>query len=195
MVITTNAYMGILVALAAERVFELVWSRRNARRLLSMSAVEIGNAHFPAMVMFHTAFIGAAAAEAVWLDRPFPGILGWAALCGAIAAQALRYWSVATLGIRWNTRIIVLPDVAPVTRGPYRFMRHPNYLAVVVELACIPLIHGCWMTAIVFSAGNAVLLRVRIRAEEKALGAVYARTLGAKPRFFRSPRGPSERSA
>ena len=104
-------------------------------------------------------------------------------VAGAARAQGLRYWAIASLGDRWNTRIIVLPDAAPVTRGPYRFVRHPNYLAVVVEIACLPLIHGAWFTALAFSLGNAALLYVRVRSEEAALGARYATAFAHRPRF------------
>ena len=105
-------------------------------------------------------------------------------------AQALRYWAIASLGEYWNTRIIVVPGLPPVTRGPYRFLRHPNYVAVVLELAAVPLIHGAWVTALVFSLGNALLLWVRIRAEETALGSAYAQTFADKPRFIPEvPRG------
>ena len=138
-----------------------------------MGAVERGRGHYPAMAAFHALFLLSAAAEAIVLKRPFPGRLGWMALGGAIGAQALRYWSIASLKERWNTRIIVFPGLAPVSRGPYRFMRHPNYLAVIVEIACVPLIHRCWLTAAVFSIGNAALLRVRIRTEEAAMGPRY----------------------
>ncbi len=184
MVISVNDYLAILAALAAERLFELALSRRNARRALKMGAMEMGAGHYPVMAIFHALFVAAAAAEVIVFKRPFPGALGWSALFGALAAQGLRYWSVATLGARWNTRIVAFPDMPPVTSGPYRFMRHPNYLAVIVEVACIPLIHGCWLTAAVFSAGNAALLLVRIHAEEAALGPAYARLLGAKPRLI-----------
>ena len=96
----------------------------------------------------------------------------------------MRYWAVTTLGDRWNTRIIVSPDRAPVTSGPYRFMRHPNYLAVVIEIAAVPMIGGAIFTAIAFSIGNALILAVRIPAEERAMGGRYADALGSRRRFF-----------
>jgi methyltransferase len=183
MVISLGAYLAILAALGAERMFHLALASRNARRAFAMGAVERGQGHYPAMAAFHALFLLAAAAEAIMLRRPFPGALGWMALGGALGAQALRYWSIATLGSRWNTRIIVFPGMAPVVRGPYRFMRHPNYLAVIVEVACVPLIHGCWLTAVVFSIGNAALLRVRIRAEEAAMGPRYALEFSGRMRL------------
>jgi methyltransferase len=184
MVISLYAYLAFLAALAAERVFHLALAARNARRAFAMGAVEHGRGHYPAMAALHALFLLSAAAEAIVLKRPFPGALGWVALGGALGAQALRYWSIASLGQRWNTRIIVFPGAQPISRGPYRFMRHPNYLAVIVEVACVPLIHGCWLTALVFSIGNAALLSVRIRAEEAAMGPSYALEFGDRLRLM-----------
>ncbi|MBJ6763373.1 hypothetical protein JGU66_21620 [Myxococcaceae bacterium JPH2] len=181
---TTWLYLGFLTLLVAERVVELVLSKRNAARAFARGGVETGQGHYRVMVAFHTCFLVACAVEVVLGERPF---LGWAsvvALAGAVAAQALRYWAIATLGERWNSRIIVVPDLPPVTGGPYRYLRHPNYVAVVLELLCVPLIHGAWVTALVFSLGNLLLLLVRIRAEEQALGAAYAREFSRRPRFI-----------
>jgi methyltransferase len=192
MVISLGTYLAILAALAAERLFELWLSARNTRRALAAGAFEVGRGHYPVVAAFHTLFVISAAAEAILFKRPFPGALGWAALALALMAQALRYWCVVTLGPRWNTRIIVWPATWPVTGGPYRFIRHPNYLAVIVEVACVPLIHGCWLTAAVFSAGNAALLATRIRVEEAAMGPRYALAFAGRsrllPRTFSAPR-------
>src|SRR5678815_4307251 len=93
----------------------------------------------------------ACALEVVLLDRPFPGAVGWMALAVVLGAQALRYWAIATLGWRWNTRIVVVPGAPPVTGGPYRFVRHPNYVAVIAEMVALPLVHGAWLTALAFT--------------------------------------------
>jgi methyltransferase len=183
LVITTGAYLTIIAAIAAERVLELIISRRNRSIALASGAVETGGDHYLVMTVFHTLFFVSLVVETVGLRRPFPGVIGWAALGGAIGAQALRYWAIVTLGVRWNTRIIVFPDAAPVTSGPYRFLRHPNYLAVIIEMACVPMIHGCWLTATVFSIGNAAILAVRIREEEASLGMNYARAMSSLPRL------------
>ncbi len=188
MVIPPGVYLAFLVALGAERIVELVISARNARWAVARGAIEAGKGHYPVMAVFHTLFIVSCGAESVLLRRVFPGALGWIALVGALAAQALRYWAIITLGRRWNTRIIVLPGVAPMTSGPYRLIRHPNYLAVVMEMISVPMIYGCWITAAVFSAGNALLLRVRIKAEESALGQTYQQTFGSVPRLVPRPR-------
>jgi len=110
--------------------------------------------------------------------------LSLAALAGEIAAQALRSWSVATLGQNWNTRVIVIPDMEPVTSGPYRYIRHPNYVAVVIEIACVPLLSGLVTIAIVFSVANAILLALRIPLEERALGEPYRRAFTSRRRFI-----------
>lgn len=160
-------WLAFLALLALERVFELWLSRRNARAAFARGGVESGAGHFPVMAAVHTLFLLSCAVEGSL--RPFPGALGWAALGGALVAQALRYWAIATLGARWNVRVIVVPGEPLVSSGPYRFVRHPNYAAVCLELLSVPLIHGAWVTATVFSLANAALLAVRIPAEERAL--------------------------
>jgi len=181
------AYLVFLSLTTVERLGELFLSQRNAQRALARGGKEIGQGHYRVMSLFHTAFLLACAAEVLWLHRPFPGLVGWIALAFAIGAQLLRYWAITTLGDRWNTRIIFVPGATPVTGGPYRFVRHPNYVAVILEMICIPLVHGAYLTAIVFTVGNALLLTVRIRAEEAALGAEYQRAFAHQPRFI--PKG------
>ena len=124
------------------------------------------------MAAVHAAWLAACPLE-VWLrGRPFIAALGLPALLLLVAAFALRYWVIATLGERWTTRILCLPGVPPVDRGPYRWLRHPNYLAVAVEIAALPLVHTAWWSAAAFSLANAAVLRVRIRAEEEALARI-----------------------
>ncbi|AKT36467.1 isoprenylcysteine carboxyl methyltransferase [Chondromyces crocatus] len=176
-------YLGFLGFLAVERLAELHLSSRNAAWAFARGGVEMGQGHYPIMAAFHTLFLGACATEVLFLDRAFPGALGWMALALAALAQGLRYWAVSTLGPRWNTRVIVVPGLAPVVGGPYRFLRHPNYVAVMMEMAVVPLIHGAWISAVLFSVGNALLLWVRIRAEERALGPLWADAFAGRPRF------------
>jgi len=167
-----HLYLALILAVTAERAVELWLSERNARRALARGGAEHGRGHYPAMVALHTALLVACAAEALaWPEPPRP--LAWLAVAGVALAQGLRWWAVATLGERWSTRVVVVPGAAPVTGGPYRFLRHPNYLAVVVEVACLPLAWGSWRTALLFTAGNALVLRARIRAEERALGPAW----------------------
>lgn len=184
MVSPQGAYFAFLGLLALERLVELFLSRRNARLALAAGAIEAGRGHYPVMVGFHSLFLLCCAAEVLLFPRSFPGALGWVALGVALLAQALRYWAVVSLGPRWNTRVLVWPGIAPVTSGPYRFLRHPNYLAVVLEMAAVPLVFGAWVTALVFSLGNLVLLAVRIRSEEKALGPSWAEAFVGRGRLL-----------
>lgn len=163
-------YVALVGATAVERLAELVVSARNARWSFARGGVETGRGHFPAMVALHSGLLVACVAEAVLADRPFLPWLGWPMLVLVLASQALRWWCVATLGHRWNTRIIVVPGLPLVSAGPYRWMRHPNYVAVVLEGVALPLVHTSWVTALGFTAANLVLLaRFRIPAEDRAL--------------------------
>lgn len=162
-------YAGLIALIVVERLVEMVVSRRNEKRLLARGAVEVGASHFPAMVVLHTTFLFAAVAEVWWLDRPFIAPVAAVMMGLIIATMALRLWVITTLQGRWTVRVLVLPNSLPVTGGPYRFLRHPNYLAVMVEMFAIPLVHCAWWTALFFSVANAALLVVRIRTEEKAL--------------------------
>lgn len=160
----------VLVATALERLAELVASTRNARWAFARGGVERGRGHFGPMVALHTALILGAFAEVHLLDRPFVPAVGWPALVAVVASQALRWWCIGSLGPRWNTRVVVVPGLPLVERGPYRWLRHPNYVAVALEGLALPLVHGAWLTAVVFTVLNAVLLLgFRIPAEERAL--------------------------
>ena len=182
--ISLRTYLILLAMLVVERIFELNLARRNAKRAFDRGAVEVGQTHYRVMVAFHAIFIVSCAAEAIFFPHTLPNIVAWIALFAEVCAQSLRYWVVSTLGERWNTRIVVTPERAPVTTGPYRFMRHPNYLAVVIEIAAVPMIGAAIFTAIVFSIGNALILAVRIPAEERAMGAHYEDALGSRRRFI-----------
>jgi methyltransferase len=184
MVSSRTAYLALIALLALERLVELGVSRRNARRAVERGAVEVGQGHFRVMAAMHALFLVACPLEVYGLQRPFPGVFGWICLGGVALAQGLRYWAVFTLGERWNVRILVLPHAAPVTRGPYRWVRHPNYVAVAMEILLVPLVHGAWLTAAAFTVANAVVLRIRIRAEEAALGPGYAAAFAGRPRFI-----------
>ncbi len=188
MVTSVTFYLAFLALLYVERGVELALSLRNARLAFASGGVEAGRGHFPAMVAVHALFPLACALEVLALRRPFPGALGYAAFAAALAAQVLRWWAAAALGPRWNTRVIVVPGAHPVTEGPYRYLRHPNYLAVMVEAAAVPLVHGAWLSAIAFVAANAALLGVRVPAEERALGETYERSFAGTARFL--PRRP-----
>jgi methyltransferase len=174
-----------VAALIVERLGELVLSRRHAAKAFARGGVEYGKAHYVVMTIFHGAFIAAC-----WFDAgPFDPVGFFGLLPLALGAQALRYWAIHTLGDQWNTRVIVVPDAVPVTGGPYRFMKHPNYLAVCIEMAIVPLMLGAYLTAVVFSVGNAVLLFVRIRVEEKALGSKWEHAFAGKRRLMPGAKG------
>jgi len=168
-------YTGLVLAVAAARLFELGIANRNRRRLLARGAVEAGAGHYPAMVALHAAWLAACTAEVWLLRRPLVPPLAFAMLVLLAAAMALRYWVIRTLGGRWTTRILVLPGAPPVASGPFRHLRHPNYLAVALEILALPLVHTAWLTAIVFTMANAALMAVRIPAEERALAAAAGR--------------------
>ena len=182
---------AFLLALYAERLGELVVSGRHARRLLAAGAREHGGGHFAAMALFHAVWPAAAWIEAWLLGRAFPGLIGWLALALALGAQGLRWWAAAALGPAWTVRVIVPPRPRPVTGGPYRFLRHPNYLAVVVEVLAVPAIHGAWLTLLVASVLNALLLMRRIPVEERALGRAYADAFAGRRRLL--PEGRRDR--
>lgn len=189
-----TAYLVLMGLVVLERLVELVITQRNARRLRARGGVAVGDSHFPAMVLLHTGLLVAAPAEVLLLGRPWIPALGWTALAVVAATMALRYWAIATLGDRWTTRIFVVPGEGPVTGGPYRYLRHPNYLAVVLEVAALPLVHTAWLTAAVASVLNAWMLRVRIAAEEAALeeAAPYFDALGDRPGLVPSKRKRSQ---
>jgi methyltransferase len=162
-------YLAVLALVVAERLFELRLSRRNERRARALGAVEAGAEHFRFMAALHAAFLVSCAAEVVLLERPFVPVVSALAGFALLATMGLRYCAVSSLGDRWNTRVLVLPGVPPVTVGPYRLLRHPNYLAVVVEVAALPMLHTAWLTATLFTVLDAWMLRVRIEVEEGAL--------------------------
>jgi methyltransferase len=164
-------YTALVGVAAAQRLAELAVSRRNVARLLAAGGVEVGRSHYPWMVLLHTTFLVSCVLEVWWLKRPFIGGLAVAMLAALVGAAALRGWVILTLGGRWSTRVVCLPGAAPIRGGPYRFFRHPNYLAVVVEIAALPLLHSAWLTALFFSVANLLLLRERVRVEEQALAA------------------------
>ena len=153
----------ILGAVTAQRLAELAIARRNTRRLLARGAVEVDAGHYPLLVLLHAAWLGGLWALA-W-DRD--ANLGW--IAAYLVLEGLRVWTMASLGGRWTTRILVLPGEPLVRRGPYRFLSHPNYVVVAGELAVLPLAFDLPIYALTFTVLNAAALWIRIRAEEAAL--------------------------
>ena len=179
-------YLVFLGLVAAERLFEVGLSRRHAAWAFERGGKEFGQGHAGLMKLLHGVFLFSSGAEVVLLDRPFVPVLAYPMLGIAVAAMALRYWAVVTLGRYWNIRVIVVPGAKPVTGGPYRFLRHPNYVAVIMEGLAIPLVHTAWLTALGFSLLNAWMLYTRIRCEENALATHcgYTEHLGDRRRSF-----------
>jgi methyltransferase len=157
--------VAIVVALVAlQRLAELLYAARNTRRLRERGAIEHGRHHYPLFVALHGAWLAA-----VLVAVPASATIVWPALALFILLQLARLWIVATLGPFWTTRIITLPDAPLIRHGPYRFLRHPNYLVVIGEIALLPLAFGAWRIAIVFSLLNLALLAWRRRVEDAAL--------------------------
>jgi methyltransferase len=153
---------------ASQRLLELLYSRRNERRLLARGAVERGSGHYPVIVAVHSLWLVSTLVEGL-LRGPEPPAWWPVPLAAFLLVQPLRYWAILSLGENWNTRVLVVPGGSLVRRGPYRYFPHPNYVVVAVEVLTFPLIFGAWITAVVFSLLNAALLYVRIRTENRAL--------------------------
>jgi len=154
----------LALAVALQRLAEAAYGGRNARRLIAQGGYEAGHRHYPLLVLLHAAWLAAIFAL-IPADAPVnPWLL---ALYGLL--QIARLWVIASLGGRWTTRVIVLPGAPLVRRGPYRHLRHPNYLVVIAEIAVLPLAFGAWQIALAFSLANLALLRRRIRVENAAL--------------------------
>lgn len=183
MVIT--AYVILVLAVAAQRMLEVRVSRQNEAELRARGGVERAQAQMPFMVALHGGWLIATLTEVLLLERPFHRALALPALLVFCVGQVLRIAAIRALGSRWTVKVMVVPGESPVSNGIFRHLRHPNYLGVILEIAALPLIHTGWITALVFSIGNAILLRARIRAEERALADTsdYQVRFAERPRF------------
>jgi methyltransferase len=168
-VLSGTAILVLAVALVAtQRLLELVLARHNERKARTKGAIERGQGHYPFIVVLHSLWLVSTLVEGALRGPELPPY--WPVpLAMFLLAQPLRYWAIFSLGESWNTKILVLPGAKPVERGPYRYLSHPNYVVVVVEILAFPLIFGAWATALVFTVLNAALLSVRIREEDRAL--------------------------
>jgi methyltransferase len=162
-------FTGLVAAVGLERLAELAVSSRHVAAAKAAGGIERGLGHYPVMVVLHAGLLAGALVETWAADRPFLPWLGWPMLLLVLACQALRWWCITTLGPAWSTRVVVVPGRPLVRSGPYRHLRHPNYLAVVVEGVALPLVHTAWVTAAAFTVANAAVLTVRVRCEEAAL--------------------------
>jgi methyltransferase len=169
-IVSSQGWYTLLVVLVGLiRLVELSVAQRNLRWARERGGVETGAGHYPVMVVLHSALLVGCVVEIWAADRPFLPWLGWPMLALLVAAHALRWWCIRTLGPQWNTRVVRVPGMPLVTGGPYRWFAHPNYVAVVVEGFALPLVHTAWVTALLFTVLNALLLRVRLRVETQAL--------------------------
>lgn len=164
-----RGFLALIGLVAVERVAELVVSQRNLRWSKANGGKEFGADHYPVMVALHSGLLVGALLEARHRRRWI-----WPAFWVVVAAQVLRWWCITTLGKQWNTRVVVVPGAPRVVGGPYRLLPHPNYVAVILEGAALPLVGGAWITAGVFSVANALLLRTRIQVEDEALRSLRA---------------------
>lgn len=162
----TAAAVAILAFVTVQRLLEMRLAHGNSRRLLGDGAVEFGRGHYPFIVALHLAWL----ATLWWWAPGQPISIPLLVLFGLL--QLGRLWVIATLGPRWTTRIIVIPGKPLVRSGPYRYVSHPNYLIVAMEIAVLPMVFGLWQAAVIFTLSNAFVLTVRIRAEDKALGSL-----------------------
>lgn len=184
--LTRLLFSALWVLVVAQRLWEMRLSRAHEQKLKSQGAIEHARAQMPWMVALHAAWLVASLLEVWLLARPFSLALALPAFALFALGQTLRLCAMRTLGERWTVRVITPLQVPPVASGIYRYLRHPNYVGVVLEIAALPLVHGAYLSALCFSLLNAILLRARIRAEERALSATgsYASVFAGRPRFI-----------
>ena len=183
-------YLALVGIIACQRLLELKRSRKHEAALKARGGLEMAPNQFLPMRLLHLFWLGGCIAEAYWIREPPPLTIVLSAATLLLLGQLLRFAAMWALAERWTVRIIALPGVPPVRRGIYRYMRHPNYLGVILEIAALPMIFGCWITALAGSAVNALILWIRIQAEEAALAAVsnYEDSFRPTRRFFPSSR-------
>lgn len=181
-----SGFPALLVAVGLGRLIELGISRRRQRRLVRAGVAMVPEPHFRAMVLLHAGVLASAALEVRLLKRPLVRPLALPMALVFLAANALRWWVIAALAEHWNVRVMDSVARGVVTRGPYRWIRHPNYVAVFLELLALPLIHTAWLTTLLGGVAHVWVLRQRIAAEEEMLmgHAAYRRAMGTKPRFL-----------
>jgi methyltransferase len=182
----TAAYLALLVLVGLERLFELRISRRNQKKLEKQGVRKIAEPHFRWMVFTHAGVLACAATEVILLHRPLIPLLAITMAAMFAFANVLRWWVIRTLAGHWNVEVMASSRVGVVTSGPYRWVRHPNYVAVVIELFSLPMIHTAWITALAGTLANLEILRRRLRVEEGVLMAdpSYRSAMGEKPRFL-----------
>jgi methyltransferase len=184
--ISLIAFLALLLAVGFLRIFELRVSRRHQQQMIAGGATRVREPGFVWIVLLHTAVLIGAALEVVLLHRPFIPILSSVMLLVFLSANAVRLWVVRTMGKHWNVQVMNSTNLGVVTSGPFRFVRHPNYAAVFVEMFSLPLVHTAWITAVLGSLAYAVAISQRIALEENVLFANpdYRAAMDGKPRFL-----------
>jgi methyltransferase len=184
--ISVIAFLALLVAVAVLRLVELRISRQHQTEMLGRGAAKVDEPRFRWMVALHTAVLVGSAVEVIFLHRPFIPLLGAIMFAIFLAANAVRWWVIRTLGAHWNVQVVDSTRLGVVTTGPFRFVRHPNYAAVFAEMIALPLIHTAWITAVVGTLAHIVVLSQRLSTEERMLfaNADYRAAMSGKPRFL-----------
>ncbi|BAZ29711.1 isoprenylcysteine carboxyl methyltransferase [Cylindrospermum sp. NIES-4074] len=184
--LTTYVFIGIVALIILQRLFELRISKRNFLYILAQGGKEYSDNYLKLVKLLQVTWFMAMIIEVWWLNRPLIPILAAVALVATLSGQLLRYLSMRALEWRWTLPLITIPGMPLVDTGIYRHLRHPNWLGVILEIAALPLIHGAYITAIVFSTANIWLMSKRIQAEEEALSRDnnYAFAFAKKPRFI-----------
>jgi len=179
-------FITLLLAVAALRIFELRISKRHQQRMTSRGAAKVKDPYFRWMAMFHTLVLIGAAGEVVFLNRPFIPALAAPMFVLFLAANVVRWWVIRTLGEHWNVQVVDSTKLGFVVSGPFRYVRHPNYAAVFVEMIALPLIHTAWVTALAGAFAHTIVLSLRLSVEDPMLlsNPDYAATMGSKPRFL-----------
>jgi len=179
-------YLALLLGVAAMRIFELRISKRHQREMTSRGAAKVNDPNFRWMAVFHTLVLIGAAVEVVFAHRPFLLRLAIPMMVLFVAANLVRWWVIQTLGEHWNVQVMDSTRLGVITGGPFRYVRHPNYAAVFVEMIALPLIHAAWITALAGAIAHVVVLALRLSTEERVLLANpdYAAAMGSKPRFL-----------
>lgn len=186
MELSVIAYLALLFAVALLRLVELRISKRHQAQMVAQGAAKVDEPRFRWMVLLHTSVLIGAALEVVFLHRPFIPILGASMFAIFLAANAVRWWVIRTLGEHWNVQVMDSTRLGVISSGPFRFVRHPNYAAVFAEMVALPLIHTAWITAALGSMAHMVVLAQRLSTEERVLFANpdYRAAMAGKPRFL-----------
>jgi len=183
--VSVTAYLALLVAVAALRIVELQISRRHQRQIVADGGSKVADPKFRWMVLLHTLVLIGAAVEVVFLHRPFLPVLAGISFALFLIANVIRWWVIRTLGEHWNVQVMDSTKLGVVTSGPFRYVRHPNYAAVFLEMFFLPLIHTAWITAVAGSFAHVLILSQRLSTEERVLFAdpAYRAAMSSKPRF------------